>query len=731
MNPLEGLLLLVAVMAGTLVSGYSLAAFLADRDPSVRLSVACLAGISLQLLAVSALNLVVPLSPAWSPVCLVPIGVTLGWSRVRRMLWSDLVAVMGDRAHRWIIALAVAFLIALLLPMLANPQTAFYDGTSNHDSFFWISGAEYLKRHTYLAAPTVNAAQPLGNNALAITGLEPAWGRMGAEGLLALTSSLAWTSPLKLYLYATAALFLPWISAVFLAVRTFWSARVPLIAFVVIAGLEPVFLFYFANANLPNLVGAISGATVIVSAECILRGNAGRLWGAWWWLLVLSAHGLACSYPEMLPFVALPAALLAVRSAIVRGRTAWPGLASMLLAVAVAAVVNPATSQRALHGFFESYVTARANQNWTNLFENIDPMGFVPALGTLSVPAVHMLGDFGGLAVTLLVVVTAMAAWWRTEDRFGSFAVFAGALALVVYTLATGFTYGWQKSVQFSGVFVAAAPAAALATAIEWARGNGWRRWAGRAGATGVILFLGFSLLSDFSDNLTWSTRKALARDWFNLRELSQTEWRGQPVLVEAASFRMSFFYSMWSAYFLPESPLGFAARGHQPGGYLRDTALHEGHDPLPPAKGFLVGRAWAESFDANSPRILAGREYALIARANRVTDLTGVYPLEGPPDYADPDITLEVTPHHSSTFSIELMPRKSVIFAPGRWHLWYQAGHAPAVSTELAGPPPWRLSVPLVANERNRVKLKFDQEMKFDFPYPLIVERIRIEDAP
>ncbi|HEY4302419.1 MAG TPA: hypothetical protein VGM73_16220 [Candidatus Didemnitutus sp.] len=731
MNPFEGFLLLALLSGGLVVAGYPLATLLDGAAPAVRLACASLAGLSVLLLEVSLVNLIEPLSPAWACACLLPIGVTAAWPRCRATLAADCLAVWRRPGRGWLLLLAGVFIGGLLLPMLVHPSTAFYDGTSNHDSFFWISNAEYLKRHPYLVPPPVNPTHPFLNNVAAITGFEPSWGRMGAEGLLALASSLAWTAPLKLYLYGTACLFTPWVAAVYLALRTFWSSRLTLPALIGLVALQPVFIFFFANSNLPNLVGAITGATAIIACERLLRPRPGDANSAWWWLLILGWHGLACSYPEMIPFVLFPCGLLWLRAGFGRGRTALRPCAAVVAALAMAAAINPATAWRACHGFVVSFVSARANESWANLFQNITPFGIVPALGTLSVSALHLLGNFGGVAATILVVVAAVAAWLRSEDRFGATVVFAGSAALAVYTLATGFTYGWQKTAQFAGVFVAAAPAAALATAVALARAAGWRRWIGRLGAVAAFGFLAFCTTRDFADNYTWSTRKWLARDWFDLRDESYRRLRGAPILIEAASFRMSFFYGMWSAYFLPESRLYYGARGQEAGGYLRETTLHEGRQPLPAPKGYLVSRAWAETFDANSPRIFSGSQYALLEHANRMLALAGVYPLDGPPEYAADDVSMEILPHHAALLTLELMPRQRTDIDAGTWELTRQAPGQPDFSREISGPPPWRLEIPLTAGARNRIRAHFSPAPKSEETNPFLIRSIRVDNAP
>jgi hypothetical protein len=735
MNQFEGLLLLLGLSFGLLLAGYWLAALLDDVAPATRLAVALLAGLASLLFAVSVVNFFQPLAGVWAALCLAPIGVTLARSRSRLRLVTDFAALRQVPQVGWLTGLGLASFGLLLWPMLTDGQSVFYDGTSNHDSFFWISAAEYLKRHSYMTLPVHSATEPLFSTTPALIGWHPFWGRMGAEGLLALSSSLAWTSPLKLYVYATACLLLPWIAGVYLSVRIFFTDRMSFAAKAALLVLQPIFAFFYSNANLPNLLGAIMGAAVVIAADQVLRATTGRFGGfrAWWGLLVLSLHGLACTYPEMLPFVALTCALLWLRPWFAAGpRAAWRPCAWVVAAVGLGVALNPATTIRAIAGFTSSYLAARANQSWSNMFEQLNGGQFFPALSTLCVTGALNLGVVSGMLLTLTLVVSLGLAWWRARDRFGAAAGFAGSAALAAYTAVTGFNYGWQKTAQFAGVFFTAAlPVAVVEAQFAAARAAGVLRWLARAALIATVGWVTFALAMNCREIYKTSTRKVLSQDWFSLRETSYGPLRNGPVLVDAASFRMPFFYSMWAAYFLPESRLYFGARGDEGGGYLHGEVAREGLQPMPEIRAVLVGRAWAESFDANSPRILSGREFALLQKSNRVMEMKGVYPLAGPPDYSSTYLELLIVPHSAGNLVFHLGTRGQLKWPAGAWQITRHTESSDDVSIPVSGPPPWSIKVPLVAGHPNRITAAFSVENRTSEPFPFAIGGLQIESQP
>ena len=327
-------------------------------------------------------------------------------------------------------------------------------------------------------------------------------------------------------------------------------------------------------------------------------------------------------------------------------------------------------------------------------------------------------------------------AFWRARDRFGALAIFAGSAAMLAYTIATDFTYGWQKTIQFSGVFVATAiPVAVLDALTPGRQLPDRRRWLAWAGTAAIAVFMGLATIHCCLDILKWSKRKVISADWFDVREASRGALRGKPVTVDASSFSMGFFYGMWAPYFLPESQLSFALRGVQNGGYLRGTVRQEDSAQMADAHAVLMGRAWADAFDLTSPRLLQGREYALLERVNRVTDLQGVYPVYGLPNAASAHFSLTLQPNATSRLTLELAPREIEplpAFADGSWLVVCRVSETETHRVTVSGPPPWRIEVPLAAGQSQTINFTFSvaSEDPALFPFGLAQLRLTPETA-
>lgn len=567
MNRIEICLLVLAIPLGLVAAGYWLAGGLRTASAAERLAVAMLTGLGVLTWTVSVVNLALPLGSIWGWACLLPWVAPLLRNRLREGLVADLAMVMLDRRGKLLAAGSVLFLGALLWPLFARPEVVYYDGTAGHDGFFWIVGAEHLKRQTYLQPAVTNPVYPLYYSIESIAGLKPVWGRMGAEGLLALLSNLVGASPLKIYVVATVALFFPWVAAVFLVLRTFLVARITPACALALVLLQPVFVFFQANSNLPNLLGALAGAAMIVALARVLRPEPAPRW-PWLALLALSLHALLCSYPEMIPAIALTAGLLLAR---VWWRAGLACSRGALAALACGALLNPVTTLRAWNGIVSTLETAAHDQSPRSVFDGVATAARAPAMVALSASVGDMLGEWGGFFGCVLLALATVFAMKRARDRFGAAAMLAGGLAILAYTVVQHYPYGWQKSVQFCAVFLAALLPFGVIGTVE---SRCWRPRPNRAStllAATVAGFFAFAVVLQVLEAHKWAGRKFLTRDWFAAREFSRKALHNVPVQVEADTFERPFFYTMWASYFLDESRVYYSAE-RASGGYLRPS---------------------------------------------------------------------------------------------------------------------------------------------------------------
>lgn len=708
--------------AAFVLSGYSLAARLPQLFAAERLAAAMLAGLGALLLTASAVNFFAPLSGWCAWLCLWPIALFALRPSLLRSLRHDLVAVFSTRKGLLAATLALATLTLLTWPELTRPTLVYYDGTSSHDGYFWIAGAKHLQAHSYLEIAPIDRDHPWANFTPGLSGWRPAWGRAGAEGLLAVCASLLSLDPLHVYLHVNTALLAGWFSAVYLVARTFWLQRLTLAGVAALFALPALFAFYRANANLPNLLGALMGATAIAAAARSLAPDNTR--APWLVLLALSVHGTFFSYPEIAPFIAIPGLFLVARAF----RTAPRAAFVAFLAVLAGLALNPATAIRAYHGFIHAFAVARANVDWVNTFARLDWTQYPPALATLSLPAAIFLGPAVCVLASVLLIAAVVLALRHAQDRYGAAATLAGGAVLLGYTLLTDFNYGWQKSVQFSGVFIAALlPVAAIQSGLR-SSARPRRFTPGPLLAGAVALLFGCAMVFHVLETVKWSGRRFISRDWIDLQTFAAASLRDAEVRVEPATFPMSFFHGMWSAYFLRDARLVYSPRGVRNGGYLHETVATAPPLPTETAAAVLVGRAWAEAFDANSPRLFTGDTFALLARSNPVVSLAGFLPDDGVPHTIVPGAVLALRPHSRSELHLTLTREASGPADPAfTWRA--TGGGATAEATSTTGP--WNLVVPLAAGQLHRLEFTATAAAP-SAPMPRFkIAALRLETAP
>lgn len=700
MHWLTALLVLIGIPGALVLQG----GWLVHRGnlPSagLRLATAMLAGLTTSLWLACALNLAVPLAGWPLGVILAPALVALLDRRTRTDLLADARTVFATTRGMVFGGSLIAFLALLLWPAWIDGKLIYFEGTSNHDAFFWILGADFAREHSCLASPGTPLAEASPAFTRAIAGWFPSWGRLGAESYLATVAGFTRETPLAAYLWASAALFFAWVAAVYAVVRTFFVDHLRWTALVALALFQPLFAFYHHNANLPNLLGVIAGAATVLATEWTRRtlaADASRPFVPVA-LFALGWHGIFCSYPEIAPFIGLPCALLALRE-VGRERSARRALLWLAAGFALGVLANPVISERGLLAFTRSLQMARFETNWANIVAAAGPLGFLPTLLTLSTKTGRELGSLLGAAATALIIGGAFVTWRRARDRYGFAALFAGAGALAIYTLATGFAYGWQKTAQFSGVFIAAAFPVGILAAVSSSRGPVWRSW---LAAGLVVAFFGYALTIAQLDLLKWSGRKRLHADWELLRPLSRSAEEA-PVTIDAATFRQPFFFGMWSAYYLRAHSFVFAARGaSENSGYLRAPVATEGDAPL---RGpVVVSREWADLITPSAPRLAVGAEFALLAPAERILSLDGTLPKFGVPQAVGARFRLRVRTVESVRLEIEIAPPGPQELG-GAWDArWAEGAQTPFQRTDSL----WRATLSLPAHAEQTIECEF-----------------------
>jgi hypothetical protein len=411
---------------------------------------------------------------------------------------------------------------------------------------------------------------------------------------------------------------------------------------------------------------------------------------------------------------------------------------SLIVAGAILAgfAINWVTTVRAVHGFLTSFAAARADSQWGNLFGPLIGPEFLPTLTTLIVSASTFLDVGLGVPLSLFIVILLVLVLRRARDPLGLGMALAGSVALLAYTAGTGFVYGWQKTVQFGGIIIGALfPAGGLLVLQQLWRdaAPGLRRQAVVAAMVVLALYYGYATYKGAHDTYSWARSKDIQREVFDLRDSRVKELNGGRVLVIAESFRMAFFDGMWAAYCLPHADLIYSARGHEAGGYLRASVLTYSPGDQPPPDAIYVSRAWADSIDANSDRLIDGKTFAVLRETNHVLGLEGFYPENGVPNGVFPHATLTLRPHADSWLHLTLVPQ-SGISLPSAVVLVVcrrAASDQPVFQTRLEGAPPWRLTVPLQAATANRIEIDVAVATPANGKPPLHVGPLRITNQP
>jgi hypothetical protein len=283
--------------------------------------------------------------------------------------------------------------------------------------------------------------------------------------------------------------------------------------------------------------------------------------------------------------------------------------------------------------------------------------GYLPSLITLGIPSIRLYGLAGGLVASLAVAVSVFVLFKSSPRQLELFSPMAGFLALLAYTVFASFGYGWQKSVQFFGIPLAAMfPVLLAGIAQERLRAVASHRvvLVALLGTLGIMVH---TLIGVTAENLKSATSKGLTQPMLTLPARAAVEFPGQTVYVDGATFRAAFFQSMWSARLFPENPLVFISRQDEAGGYLRDFVQLD--NPTTPANTgrYYVAANWARSFDYDPVPLVTDRVGVVLKQHNLIPEFAGFYRGTGVPEMCNAEFSLAIYPYADGWLEFTLEP--------------------------------------------------------------------------
>ena len=636
-------------------AGYMVMGFLAGETRVNRVALASLLGLAWVVFVASVVGAVMPLRGAVTWIAWAPAFGVFALPTTRRQLMADIAGLVRSPLALPATAGLGLLWITLLLPFLVFPDLVLFDGKTNHDNFFWCVGAQYLQSHDYLTIAAKNRDFPLFNVTSSFCGWRPVWARMASEGYLALTSASFGETPIRLYNFLVSALALPWTLVTFALARRMGlpALRRYTVAFVFFC--QPILFFFVANGNGPNLLGTLfSGGLWLVALLLTDRGARS-------WPLVITGilllHGILASYPEILVFALAPIGLLVLRQMFGEGSGRFRLFGLMVAIVLIGLGLNPVTTVRLWTGIQSSITTARIDNGWANIFDRVTFAGYLPSFITLGIPSIRLYGMAGGIVASVAVAMSFFVLFKSSSRRLELFFPMAGFLSLLAYTIFTSFGYGWQKSVQFFGIPLAAMfPVLLAGIAQEKLRAAASHRGV-LVALLGTLGIMVHTMVGVTAENLKSATSKGLTQSMLTLQARAAAEFPGQPVYVDGATFRAAFFQSMWSARLFPENPLVFISRQDQAGGYLRDFVQLD-NPTVPATTGrYYVAANWARAFDYDPVPLVKDRVGVVLRQHNLMPEFAGFYREVGLPEMCQAEFSLAIYPYADGWLEFTLEP--------------------------------------------------------------------------
>ena len=222
----------------------------------------------------------------------------------------------------------------------------------------------------------------------------------------------------------------------------------------------------------------------------------------------------------------------------------------------------------------------------------------------------------------------------------------AGLGLMLLYTISTSFSYGWQKSVQFSSIYLTVLFPVLFAGLAQNVGVHRRSHWLVRIALFVTLGVMAYGFLGNAADNFQSAGDKGLTRTQLAWRDQVAAEFPGRIVYVDGATFRAAFFHSMWSARIFAGNPVAFFPREEQDGGYLQSSVSHAGETPPSGNALYYVAADWARAFDYAPVPMMADRVGALLTQHNLVTDLRGFDRKVGLPKRVGHDFALTLYPY-------------------------------------------------------------------------------------
>ena len=509
-------------------------------------------------------------------------------------------------------AIAAAMMIVLNWPSLSSGDTVFFDGHGNHDGFYNVGNASWLLDHNARAIPEWSVASPLFFPVLDLIGLHSVVTRLGAESLLAAAAATTGHDPIEIYLPLLSALFLPWLATAFLIARRGWpNRRFPMALSALLAAFQPLFVFFFANGNFPNLVGLLP-CTLLLLLFRWQQAEPRPPFGVP--AIALATAATLATYPEVLSVTCVGLGILVLAS-LRRRPLAWTARA--VLGMAVGLALNPLIARRAIGGL-RTAITAGAGiaggQPW---FWSLRRAQVLPAAVTLSFDAARALPIAIALVVSASIVVALVVAWRRMDDRALGLAAVVALAAVWALGWYRHMPYAYQKGVQWSALVLCASLAVGIVECLRapWtSRAPGrplWPRLGLAAAGAVCTLWLIVATVQGTRRMLDLASVKRIDAAFRGVAALAQRVPAGAPIAIRDLPLGEDGFFAMWIPYFLRDHPV-FFEWGEPSSNYLSVLVRHSARVPLarPP---YVLAPAGSPPGPGETP-IAGNRRFWLLA---------------------------------------------------------------------------------------------------------------------